>query len=128
MSLLHLYRAPGLSTTRRTALLEKARKRISADIHGLETEHCLNIDAAGELTREEQEALGWLLRETFEPERFGPASFLGANGEVLEVGPRMNFSTAWSTNAVSICHACGLTGIRRIERSRRYRLETRGRR
>ena len=34
----------------------------------------------------------------------------------------MNFSTAWSTNAVSICHACGLTNIRRIERSRRYLL------
>ena len=32
----------------------------------------------------------------------------------------MNFTTAWSTNAVSVCHACGLEKIRRIERSRRY--------
>ncbi|MFH1025225.1 MAG: hypothetical protein V1764_00910 [Nitrospirota bacterium] len=42
---------------------------------------------------------------------------------ILEVGPRMNFTTAWSTNAVSICHECGLTKITRIERSRRYILK-----
>ena len=34
----------------------------------------------------------------------------------------MNFTTAWSTNAVSICHSCGLTKVIRIERSRRFRL------
>jgi phosphoribosylformylglycinamidine synthase len=34
----------------------------------------------------------------------------------------MNFTTAWSTNAVSVCHACGLAKVTRIERSRRYRL------
>jgi len=32
----------------------------------------------------------------------------------------MNFTTAWSTNAVAVCHACGLTKVARIERSRRY--------
>jgi len=41
---------------------------------------------------------------------------------IIEVGPRMNFTTAWSSNAVSVCHACGLTKVKRIERSRRYRL------
>ncbi|MEF9426272.1 MAG: phosphoribosylformylglycinamidine synthase [Candidatus Mariimomonas ferrooxydans] len=41
---------------------------------------------------------------------------------ILEVGPRMNFTTAWSTNAVAVCHACGLHKITRIERSRRYKL------
>jgi phosphoribosylformylglycinamidine synthase len=43
-------------------------------------------------------------------------------GLIVEVGPRMNFTTAWSTNTVSVCHACGLTKIKRIERSRRYKL------
>ncbi len=38
----------------------------------------------------------------------------------------MTFTTAWSTNAVSICHACGLGDARRIERSRRYLLRTPG--
>jgi phosphoribosylformylglycinamidine synthase len=100
------------------------RRRVSPDIRGIDTEYCFNIDAGGQPTADERRVLGWLLRETFEPDRFGPESFLGSDGLVLEVGPRMNFSTAWSTNAVSICHACGLDRIRRIERSRRYSLKT----
>ncbi len=39
---------------------------------------------------------------------------------VVEVGPRMQFTTAWSSNAVAICHACGLNCVTRIELSRRY--------
>ena len=39
---------------------------------------------------------------------------------LTEVGPRLNFSTAWSTNAICIFHACGLTNIPRAECSRRY--------
>jgi len=124
MSLLHLYRSPGLSLAARSALLQRAQERISSDIHSLETEYCFNIDAGGELTSDESRILIWLLSETFEPELFGRSSFLDPEaGVVLEVGPRMNFSTAWSTNAVSICHACGLKKIRRIERSRRYLLK-----
>merc|ERR1719515_304523 len=75
-----------------------------------------------------------LLSETFEPEQFSKAnSFLlkdsqnkqsnGTNGHpppVIEVGPRQQFTSAWSTNAVSICASCGIPKISRIERSRRY--------
>lgn len=122
MSLLHLYRAPGLSPARKNALLLVARQRISPDIEDIETEFCFNIEAAGGQSRAELETLAWLLRETFEPDCFGLASALDGDGELLEVGPRMNFTTAWSTNAVSVCHACGLTKVRRIERSRRYLL------
>ena len=43
---------------------------------------------------------------------------------VVEVGPRMSFSTAWSANAVSICHSCGLTKVTRMEQSRRYLLKS----
>jgi phosphoribosylformylglycinamidine synthase len=38
---------------------------------------------------------------------------------VLEVGPRLNFQTAWSSNAVTIFHSCGIGSVERIERSRR---------
>ena len=38
----------------------------------------------------------------------------------MEVGPRLNFATAWSSNMVSICKATGLEMITRVERSRRY--------
>ncbi len=125
MSLLHLYRAPGQSAASRHALLQMARQRVSPDIQGLDTEYCFNIDASQRLTADQMSALTWLLAETFEPQAFGDRSFLNpADGELLEVGPRMNFSTAWSTNAVSICRACGLDVIKRIERSRRYLLRT----
>ena len=40
----------------------------------------------------------------------------------MELGPRVNFATAFSTNLVAICHSCGLKKIIRIERSRRHSL------
>jgi len=122
MSLIHLYRTPGLSEARKNALLETARQRVSSAIRDIASEFCFNLSAESELTAEESRKLAWLLAETFEPGRFGVCSFLHSDS-VLEVGPRMNFSTAWSTNAVSVCHSCGLTKISRIERSRRYLLE-----
>jgi len=44
--------------------------------------------------------------------------------QVLEVGPRLNFSTAWSVNAANIFRACGLPHVSRAECSRRFRLRT----
>lgn len=36
----------------------------------------------------------------------------------------MSFTTAWSANAVSICQACGLAKVLRIEVSRRFLLHS----
>ncbi len=123
MRLLHFYRHPGFPDTTTHALLARVRDRVSAEITALETEVCFNVAVAGELTAQLEGTLRWLLAETFQPDGFGTRSVL-SDGEVVEVGPRMNFTTAWSTNAVAICHACGLTPVRRIERSRRYRLRS----
>lgn len=41
---------------------------------------------------------------------------------LVEVGPRLAFSTAWCSNALSILQACGVHCVTRIERSRRYKL------
>ncbi|KAK4294206.1 hypothetical protein Pmani_033146 [Petrolisthes manimaculis] len=41
---------------------------------------------------------------------------------LIEIGPRLTFTTAWSTNAVSVCHAAGLTCVSRLERAHRYLL------
>ncbi|GAB4388737.1 MAG: phosphoribosylformylglycinamidine synthase [Thermodesulfovibrionales bacterium] len=102
------------------ALLSALRQK-GLDLPGLETEFCFNVGLSEPLTAEETEALRWLLSETFEPEKFGGSPFL-VQGHVLEVGPRLNFQTAWSTNAVSVCHAAGIAKVRRLERSRRYGL------
>jgi phosphoribosylformylglycinamidine synthase len=135
--LTHLYRTPAFSEAKKKEILEIARQTISSDIEDIKTEYCFNIETTGSLSPREIEVLSWLLSETFEPEGLFNATFLGQNsadrghatgqGEetyVLEVGPRMNFTTAWSTNAVAICNACGLGKVTRIERSRRYMLKT----
>ncbi len=121
MTLMRFHRFPALSETRKDGLLSFVRKNVSPEIQGIETEYCFNIETSAPLSEAELETLRWLLAETFEPDRCASESFL-APDRILEVGPRMNFTTAWSTNAVSVCQACGLDKIRRIERSRRYRL------
>src|SRR4030043_1167666 len=143
MSLLHFYRTPALSLAKKNELLSVTLQKIFPEIIDIETEHCFNIETTSPLTNEELNILRWLLSETFEPENFSEESFLisnppsppftkggqrkgsfikGGQGGIIEVGPRMNFTTAWSTNVVSVCHACGLHKITRIERSRRYKL------
>jgi phosphoribosylformylglycinamidine synthase len=124
MSLLHLFRTPGLSAAQTEALLQTALQRVSPAITRIATEHCFYVDAVADMTPEESTTLAWLLKETFEPDSFGRETYLDPSSLIVEVGPRMNFTTAWSTNAVSVCHACGLRGIRRIERSRRYSIES----
>ena len=123
MSLLHLYRVPGLSSARTDELLRRSREQVSPRIEAIATEFCFNIETSAALTAAEQGVLAWLLRETFEPDGLGPSSFLD-DGWIVEVGPRLNFSTAWSSNAVSISHGCGLGKVERIERSRRYAVRT----
>jgi phosphoribosylformylglycinamidine synthase len=134
MTLLHFYRTPGLSPYQTSDLLAAAQQKIYSAIIHIDSEFCFNVEVDSPLSPDELHLLRWLLAETFEPEKFSNNSFLNLNPKrqtlsyVFEVGPRMNFTTAWSTNAVSVCHACGLPKITRIERSRRYRLDLKGKR
>lgn len=43
---------------------------------------------------------------------------------ILEIGPRLAFATAWSSNCESICKACGISSVNRVEKSRRYKVFT----
>lgn len=121
MSLVHFYRHPGVTEESRQALLRKLRRQVSPDLGDVEVEICFNVDLSEPLAEREEHLLEWLFRETFRPDRLARRSFLPQEGFLCEVGPRLTFTTAWSTNAVAICHNCGLTKVRRIERSRRYR-------
>ena len=85
-----------------------------------EFEYCFNVETSAPLTAQELKTLRWLLAETFEPENFGDKSFLAPAKNTIEIGPRLNFETAYSTNAVAICHSCGLDKVTRLECSRRY--------
>eukprot|EP00929_Paragymnodinium_shiwhaense_P025741 TRINITY_DN15505_c0_g1_i1.p1 TRINITY_DN15505_c0_g1~~TRINITY_DN15505_c0_g1_i1.p1 ORF type:complete len:1364 (-),score=425.91 TRINITY_DN15505_c0_g1_i1:547-4638(-) len=115
--LVHYYRVADLHEN--AALKQKAAK-LGFELAGSEV--CYNIETTGALTSEEMSTLEFLLRETFEPQKFGSKSFLseGASASVLEVGPRQQFTSAMSTNAVSICQAAHISKVTRIEVSRRY--------
>jgi len=126
-TMLYRFRTPVASGEASGALLEQSRETVSRQITGIRTEYCFYIETKSDLSPAEVDILQWLLAETFEPENFSSESFLeedarAGKGTLLEVGPRMNFTTAWSTNAVSVCHASGLLSVSRIERARRYLL------
>ncbi|VAX34526.1 Phosphoribosylformylglycinamidine synthase, synthetase subunit / Phosphoribosylformylglycinamidine synthase, glutamine amidotransferase subunit, partial [hydrothermal vent metagenome] len=128
LKLTYFYRKPALAETGKENLLTRVGKKVSPDVDDIETEFCFYVEAGAPLATEELETLRWLLSETFEPEKLSSESFLEQDSTgkpssfLAEVGPRLNFTTSWSTNAVSVCRSCGLTGITRIERSRRYRV------
>ncbi|RZC92671.1 hypothetical protein C5167_007592 [Papaver somniferum] len=124
---LHFFRIPLIQESANAELLKKVQTKVSREIGCLKTEQCFNIGINSELSDEKLEVLNWLLGETYEPDNLGTESFLENENQsgvsyVIEVGPRLSFTTAWSANAVSICKACGLTEITRLERSRRYTL------
>jgi phosphoribosylformylglycinamidine synthase len=87
-------------------------------------EYCFNIESSSRFSDAELKNLKLVLAEGFmlETVTISP-SLTGAR--VVEVGPRLNFATAWSSNMVSICRAIGLEKVTRVERSRRYLVDAR---
>ncbi len=81
--------------------------------------YCFNVESSRELSDEELERLRLILADGFLVETVSTQPVLEGD-RVIEVGPRMNFATAWSSNMVSICRAVDLDCITRVERSRRY--------
>ncbi|KAM2960900.1 hypothetical protein FF1_030543 [Malus domestica] len=129
---IHFFRIPLIQESATAELLKTVQTKITNQIVGLKTEQCFNIGLDSPLSSDKVLVLKWLLQETYEPENLGTESFLekkkqeGLSTVIIEVGPRLSFTTAWSSNAVSICRACGLTEVTRLERSRRYLLFSKG--
>ncbi|KAJ6844156.1 putative phosphoribosylformylglycinamidine synthase, chloroplastic/mitochondrial [Iris pallida] len=127
--IVHFYRLPLVRDSAAAELLRQVQAKISADVVDVRTEQCFNVGVSGSLSDEKLGILKWLLQETYEPDNLQRESFLDKEASqrtvLVEVGPRMSFTTAWSANAVSICQACTLTEVNRMERSRRYLLHLR---
>ncbi len=85
-------------------------------------EYCFNVETSAPLTSDELSVLRQLLADGFIPESISSKPNCPDGRCVVELGPRMNFATAYSTNIVAICQTCGLEKLTRIERSRRYLL------
>jgi phosphoribosylformylglycinamidine synthase len=89
-------------------------------------QYCFNVDTSAPLDFNELSILRQLLADGFVSETLSANPIYPEGREVVELGPRMNFATAYSTNIVAICQACGLEKVTRIERSRRYLLPSGG--
>lgn len=84
-------------------------------------EYCFNVQTSGKLTGDEINVLKQILADGFQSSGISDRThFIDESAKIIELGPRLNFATAFSTNAVSICRACGLGEVLRLELSRRY--------
>ena len=85
-------------------------------------EYCFNVETFAPLNSAELSILRQLLADGYVSESISVEPIKPGGRPAVELGPRMNFATAYSTNIVSICQTCGLEKVTRIERSRRYLL------
>ncbi|MDK9705622.1 MAG: phosphoribosylformylglycinamidine synthase [Desulforhopalus sp.] len=81
--------------------------------------YCFHIESSRALSPQETTCLRLILADGFLLDSVQDAP-VPQGARVVEVGPRLNFATAWSSNMVSICKATGLDAVTRVERSRRY--------
>ena len=87
-------------------------------------EYCFNVETSAPLNSDELSILRQLLADGFISESISTKRINPDGRGAVELGPRMNFATAYSTNIVAICQTCGLEKVIRIERSRRYLLSS----
>ena len=128
MAIIHYYRKTEPSHSLLPSVHEELKTSDFVDdaakIISVETESCFNAGITKELSAVERERLEWLLAETFEPENLHlEKSALDGSSEnvwLIEFGPRLSFTSAFSSNAVSICQSCDI-GVERLELSRRFR-------
>ena len=119
------FRHPGLGAAKAQALLSEMQTNVSSSIESVDTEMCflVQVKEGKKLNEEDRGKLLWLLSETYEPEKTGPETFFDqGQGWVVEVGPRLSFVSAFSTNAVTICNACGIQSVQRIECTKRFKV------
>lgn len=123
------YQTPGLSPGAHEVTLSKLKGIVSGqEITNFATELCFYVNGEQELSADEKEQLRRLFSKSFEADKTTATSHLSEESSPrkiiqIEIGPRLNFSTAFSTNAVSICQSVGLNKVDRIEQSRRYFIE-----
>ncbi|XP_050416850.1 phosphoribosylformylglycinamidine synthase [Patella vulgata] len=118
------FKTPGISCSTRDILTSKLNSSSdSRVIKILQTELCFYVQFDGkDLVEEDELTLSWILSTPFQEDNFTAESRIKENKNeiMVEIGPRLNFCTPFSTNAVSICHSVGLKHINRIEYSTRY--------
>ncbi|XP_057632351.1 phosphoribosylformylglycinamidine synthase isoform X1 [Chionomys nivalis] len=123
---LHFYVRPsGHEGAASRRALRKLQEKLPK-LQSVETELCYNVHWAAETLpgAEEMKKLKWLFGCPLLLDDVAQESWLvpGSNDLLLEVGPRLNFSSPASSSIVSVCQASGLRAVDRVETTRRYRL------
>ncbi len=80
-------------------------------------EECFYIESSAELSGENLERVQEVLADGFDASTIKDSTTFSDSAKVVEVGPRLNFATAFSTNAVAIMHSIDLDKIQRVEKS-----------
>ncbi|XP_072405117.1 phosphoribosylformylglycinamidine synthase isoform X1 [Chiloscyllium punctatum] len=128
MAVLRFYKSPTELPPVDLEVLQSGNPHVGRIEH-ISWELCFNVNWTGATppSPQDRQKLTWILQSPFSSQTISTEPFLRkSDGDMLvEIGPRLNFSTAWSTNAVSICKSIGLTAVDRIECSRRYLLKIR---
>jgi len=105
--------APALSAFRHGKLLEQLSQKVPA-VSGLYAEFAHFAEVDGELTAEQQQVLGRLLK-------YGPSvPVQEPAGRLFLVVPRLGTISPWASKATDIAHNCGLGNVRRLERGLAY--------
>uniref|UniRef100_A0A8C0LW77 Phosphoribosylformylglycinamidine synthase n=1 Tax=Canis lupus familiaris TaxID=9615 RepID=A0A8C0LW77_CANLF len=125
-SVLHFYVHP---SGHERAASEHTQRKLQGKLPALQsvkTELCYNVNwtAKSPPNAEEMKKLMWLFGCPLLLGDVAQESWLHPDSSdlLLEVGPRLNFSTPASTNVVSVCWAAGLGAVDRVETTRRYLL------
>ncbi|KAH9519338.1 hypothetical protein Btru_075289 [Bulinus truncatus] len=119
-SLLRLYSHPGLASHQLDSTVSKIKSVVNENIFTVDTEICYYIqNSENVLSEHEKEMIKWVLSIPFQKDNLSDTVKLQKRPDSLyfEIGPRLNFSTASSTNCVSICNALGISNVNRIETS-----------
>ena len=87
-------------------------------------EKCYHVETTAAIKPKAKDLLIWLLKhpQGDESSLFAKTTLPNEKDNLflIEIGPRFNFSTAFSTNCVNICQNVGLTQVTRVEASDRY--------
>lgn len=119
--------SPALTRHHLSEIQSKLNAKLLSDLQitGVQSEYRYYIQVNQELSAEEECKLKWVLKP-FDGDLSNTTFFPAKDGLTTEVqvkiSPRLNFSTPFSTNAVSICSSINLP-VSRIERSTRYVFE-----
>lgn len=128
MDIIRFYKIPGLKSGQLKSKFNDIIQ-ITNQINSVETEFCYYVEIKEHLTEEELKVLKWILSSPLESHNLKSSSTFNEklnNCLIIEIGPRLNFSTAFSSNAVSICRSVNLNKITRIEVTTRYYIKHNG--